>query len=33
MDKNLPILVLDLWHAEDLVRAVRGERVGTIIGR
>ena len=33
MDNNLPILVLDLWHADDLVRAVRGERVGTIIGR
>jgi uridylate kinase len=33
MDNNLPILVLNLWHGDDLVRAVRGERVGTIIGR
>ena len=33
MDNNLPILVLNLWQGDDLVRAVRGERVGTIIGR
>ena len=33
MDNNLPILVLNLWNGDDLVRAVRGERVGTIIGR
>lgn len=31
MDNNLPILVLDLWLPENLVKAVRGEAVGTII--
>jgi uridylate kinase len=33
MDNGLPILVLNLWHADDLTRAVLGEPVGTIIGR
>ena len=33
MDNNLPILVLNLWHADNLIRAVMGETVGTIIGR
>jgi uridylate kinase len=33
MDNGLPILVLNLWHGEDLTRAVTGEPVGTIIGR
>lgn len=33
MDNNLPILVLNLWNSDDLVRAMRGERVGTMIGR
>jgi len=33
MDNNLPILVLSLWNDDDLVRAMRGEPVGTIIGR
>ncbi len=32
MDNNLPILVLSLWNADDLVRAMQGESVGTIIG-
>jgi uridylate kinase len=32
MDHNLPILVLDMWQPESMVRAVRGERVGTRIG-
>ena len=32
MDNNLPILVLGLWHRDDLVRAMQGEPVGTIIG-
>ncbi len=32
MDNNLPILVLNLWNEGDLVRAVAGERVGTVIG-
>jgi uridylate kinase len=33
MDNSLPILVLNLWNDDDLLRAVRGETVGTIIGR
>ena len=33
MDNNLPILVLNLWQADDLIRAVIGETVGTTIGR
>jgi uridylate kinase len=33
MDNNLPILVLNLWNADDLQRAMRGEAVGTTIGR
>jgi uridylate kinase len=33
MDNNLPILVLSLWNDDDLVRAMQGEAVGTIIGR
>jgi uridylate kinase len=32
MDNALPILVLNLWQAGSLVRAVAGETVGTIIG-
>jgi uridylate kinase len=31
MDNNLPILVLNLWNADDLVRAVKGEQVGTLV--
>ncbi len=31
MENKLPILVLDLWQENSLVRAVRGESVGTII--
>jgi uridylate kinase len=31
MDNNLPILVLDMWQPDSLVRAVQGEQVGTII--
>jgi uridylate kinase len=33
MDHNLPILVLDLWQPDSLVRAVLGQPVGTVIGR
>ena len=33
MDNSLPILVLNLWQADDLLRAVMGETVGTIIGK
>jgi uridylate kinase len=32
MDNNLPIMVLNLWNEGDLVRAMRGVGVGTIIG-
>ncbi|HET7009842.1 MAG TPA: UMP kinase [Anaerolineales bacterium] len=31
MDNELPILVLDLWQPDSLLRAVRGEAVGTKI--
>jgi uridylate kinase len=31
MDNHLPILVLDLWEADGLCRAVRGEKVGTLV--
>ena len=33
MDNSLPILVLNLWQADDLIRAVMGETVGTTIGK
>jgi uridylate kinase len=32
MDHKLPILVFDLTDPENIVRAVRGERIGTIVG-
>jgi uridylate kinase len=31
MENNLPILVLNLWDPQALERALRGERVGTLI--
>jgi uridylate kinase len=31
MDNDMPILVLDMWQPENLVKAVQGEEVGTII--
>lgn len=31
MDNQLPILVLNLWHPDDLQRAVQGEEVGTLV--
>jgi uridylate kinase len=31
MDNTLPILVLNMWQQESLIKAVRGEQVGTII--
>ena len=31
MDNNLPILVLDLWKPGDLMRAICGEKVGTLV--
>ena len=33
MDNSLPILVLNLWQADDLIRAIMGETVGTTIGK
>jgi len=32
-DDNLPIQVLNLWNDDDLLKAVMGEKVGTMIGR
>jgi len=31
MDNNLPILVLNLWSHEDLRKALRGEKIGTLV--
>ena len=31
MDNHLPIIVLDMWQPGNLLRAVRGEPVGTLI--
>ena len=31
MDNKMPILVLDMWQADTLIKAVNGESVGTII--
>ncbi|MCS7055602.1 MAG: UMP kinase [Thermoflexales bacterium] len=31
MENDLPILVLDLWQPNSLERAVRGEKIGTLI--
>jgi len=33
MDNDLPIIVLNLWDAGSLERAVMGETVGTLITR
>jgi uridylate kinase len=33
MDNNLPILVLNLWNEDHLLRAMVGDGVGTIISR
>ncbi len=32
MENHMPILVLNLWHKDVLVNAVRGEPVGTLVG-
>ena len=31
MDNHLPILVLNMWERGSLVRAISGEKIGTII--
>ena len=31
MDNNLPILVLNLWEAQALEKALRGQKVGTLV--
>jgi len=31
MENNLPILVLNLWDAKALLKAIRGEKVGTLV--
>jgi len=31
MDNNLPILVLNFWEEADLIKALRGEKVGTLV--
>jgi uridylate kinase len=31
MENNLPILVLNLWDPEALIRAIQGEPVGTLV--
>jgi len=33
MDNDLPIVVFDLMEQGNVVRAVRGERIGTLVGR
>jgi uridylate kinase len=33
MDNNLPILVLNFWEEDDLLNALRGEPIGTLVGR
>jgi len=33
MDNDLPIIVLNLWQEDALIRAVKGEPVGTIISK
>ena len=31
MDNKMPILVLDMWQTDTLIKAVNGEKIGTII--
>jgi uridylate kinase len=33
MDNDLPIVVFDLMEEGNVVRVVRGERVGTLVSR
>jgi uridylate kinase len=32
MENNLPILVLNLWDSKALMAALRGEKIGTLVG-
>jgi uridylate kinase len=32
MENNLPILVLNLWDSQALLRALKGEQTGTLVG-
>jgi uridylate kinase len=32
MENELPILVLNLWDSQALLRALKGEKVGTLVG-
>lgn len=31
MDNNMPILVLNFWKEQDLIRAIQGENIGTLV--
>ena len=33
MDNDMPILVMDLWGENSLIRAVKGEPVGTLVSQ
>jgi uridylate kinase len=33
MDNNLPILVLNFWEEADLMNALQGEKVGTLVSK
>jgi uridylate kinase len=33
MDNDLPIVIFDLMRAGNVVRAVHGERIGTLVSR
>lgn len=33
MDNNLPIMVLNFWEEQDLMKAFRGEAVGTLVSK
>jgi uridylate kinase len=31
MDNDMPLMVLDLWHEDELTQAIKGEAVGTLV--
>ena len=33
MDNNLPILVLNFWEEADLINALKGKQVGTLVSK